>query len=291
MMPLKAKYKWGLAGKLYVTVEKAVIGAALRKHQDSREHYNIKLIFDYLFFHILLILPEVFFTLYYQNTTQLLLYPFFLAISLLCMWMLKRRVSARVTGTLSALNVLVLGMLSSFLNSQDISLSYAMVWILAILFCYLTTNLATTLVLTSLLCGYLGLAAYIKEHGLVLYSSPGYSVENTYSVAPVFTALFILFIVIRVLGRHYNNIMVVEQRRTVQRQKQHSALIKQNLTKQFMLVKGLSRSGKTKYLEGNLELLEACLTEIEKQCETAIDLLQDVHKVAGEPNKKSSPVD
>lgn len=290
-MPLKAKYRWGLAGKLYVTAEKAVIGSALRKHQDSREHYNIKLIFDYVLFHMLMIIPEIFYTLYYQNTTQLLLYPFFLAISLLCMWMLKRRVTARSTGTLAALNVLVLAMLSSFLNNQDISLVYAMVWILSILFCYLTTNLATTLVLSSLLCGYLGLVAYIKSHGVVLFSAPGYEAANIYDVAPVFTALFILFIVIRVLGRHYNNIMIVEQRRTLQRQNQHSALIRQNLTKQFMLVKGLSRSGKTKYLEGNLELLEACLTEIEKQCETAIDLLQDVHKVVGEPNKKSSPVD
>lgn len=290
-MALKAKYRWGLAGKLYVTAEKAVIGASLRKNPDSRDHYNIKLIFDYLAFHILLILPELFFILYYQNTPQLLLIPFFIAISLLGMWMLKRRVSAKATGTLAALNVLVFGMLSSFLNNQDISLSYAMLWILAILFCYLTTNLATTLILGSLLCGYLGLVAYIKEHDLVLFAAPGYSADNAYSVAPIFTALFILFIVIRVLGRHYNNIVIVEQRRTVQRQKQHSALIRQNLTKQFMLVKGLSRSGKTKYLEGNLELLEACLTEIEKQCETAIDLLQDVHKVVGEPNKKSSPVD
>jgi hypothetical protein len=281
-MALKAKNRWALAGKLYVTAEKAVIGVALKKSFDSREHYNIKLIFDYLFFHILLILPVLFFTLYYQNTTQLLLYPFFLAISLLGMWMLRRRVPTRVTGTLAALNVLVFGMLSSFLNNQDISLSYAMLWILSILFCYLTTNLATTLILSSLLCGYLGLVAYIKQHGEILLAPPGYSADNAYPAAPVFTALFILFIVIRVLGRHYNNIMIVEQRRTVQRQKQHSALIRQHLTKQFMLVKGLSRSGKTKYLEGNLELLEACLTEIEKQCETAIDLLQDTHKIAGE---------
>jgi hypothetical protein len=287
----RAKYRWGLAGKLYVTAEKAVIGAALRKNQDSREHYNIKLIFDYVLFHMLLILPEIFYTLYYQNTTQLLLYPFFLAISLLCMWMLKRRVSARSTGALAALNVLVFGMLSSFLNNLDISLVYAMIWILSILFCYLTTNLATTLILSSLLCGYLVLVAYIKAQGIILFNAPGYSALNIFDVAPVFTGLFILFIVIRVLGRHYNNIMIVEERRTLQRQRQHAALIRQNLTKQFMLVKGLSRSGKTKYLEGNLELLEACLTEIEKQCETAIDLLQDVHKVAGEPHKKSSPVD
>lgn len=290
-MPLKAKYRWGLAGKLYVTAEKAVIGAAFRKNQDSREHYNIKLVFDYVLFHMLLILPQLFYTLYYQNTTQLLLYPFFLAISLLCIWMLKRRVSVRSTGTLASLNVLVLGMLSSFLNNLDISLVYAMIWITSILFCYLTTNLATTLVLSSLLCGYLVLIAYIKKEGIVLLSSPGYSALNTFDMVPVFTALFILFIVIRVLGRHYNNIMIVEERRTLQRQKQHAALITQNLTKQFMLVKGLSRSGKTKYLEGNLELLEACLTEIEKQCEAAIDLLQDGHKMEGEPHKKSSPVD
>ncbi|WP_298739055.1 hypothetical protein [uncultured Chitinophaga sp.] len=286
-----AKYRWGLAGKLYHTAEKAVIGTALRKNQDSREHYNLKLVFDYVLFNTLLVLPEIFYSLYYQNTIQLLIYPFFVAISLLCMWMLKRRVSARWAGTLAALNVMVISMLSSFLNNQDISLMYAMTWILGILFCYLTTNLATTLVLSSLLCGYLVLTAYIKSQGIVLFSAAGYSALNVFDVAPVFTAFTILFIVIRVLGRHYNNIMIVEGRRTLQRQRQHSALIRQNLTKQFMLVKGLSRSGKTKYLEGNLELLEACLTEIEKQCETAIDLLQDGQKVAGEPHKKSSPVD
>jgi hypothetical protein len=82
----------------------------------------------------------------------------------------------------------------------------------------------------------------------------------------------------------------MEQRLNLQKQKQHAALIRQNLTKQFILVKGLSRSGKTKYLEGNLELLEACLTEIEKQCETAIDLLQQhAHPVAELEDNKKAP--
>ncbi len=285
-MARKAKYRWAIAGKLYNAVEKAVIGTALRKSADSREHHNIKLIFDYVFFHILLILPEIFFTLYYQNTTQLLLYPFFLLMCLLCMAMLKKRVSTQTTGTVAALSTLTFSILSSFLNNQDISLLYAIIWILSIFFCYLTTNLATTLLLGCLLCGYLGLAAFIKSSHLVLFPTPGFTTENIYGAAPVLTALFILFI-IRVLGRHYHNIMILEQRRTMQQQKQHSALIRQNLTKQFILVKGLSRSGKTRYLEGDLELLEACFTEIEKQCETAIDLLQHPH--LGEGVNKKAP--
>jgi len=286
-MASKAKYRWTLAGKLYITAEKAVIGNALKKTLDSREHYNIKLIFDYLFFHILLTVPVLFITLYYQHTFQLLLYPFFLAMCLVGLAMLKMRAPVRATGTVAALTTLVFAILSSFLNNQDISLHYAIPWILSILFCYLTTNLAITLTLGSLLCGYLGLVAYIKGHHLVLFKTPAYSPQYVYNAAPALTALFILFIIIRVLGRHYNNIMIQEQRRTLQRQKQHSALIRQNLTKQFMLVKGLSRSGKTKYLEGNLELLEACLTEIERQCETAIDLLQQPGKVTEEENKKA----
>lgn len=286
-MAPKAKYRWAVPGKLYVTVEKAVIGIALRKTLDSREHYNIKLIFDYLFFHILLIVPEVFFTLYFQNTTQLMLYPFFLAMCLLGMSMLKKRVATQSVGALASFTTLIFAMLSSFLNNQDISVTYGTVWILSILFCYLTTNLPTTLLLGSLLCGYLGLAAYIKVHHVISFAAPGYSLENSYGAAPITCALYILFI-IRVIGRHYNNIMILEQRLTLQKQKQHAALIRQNLTKQFILVKGLSRSGKTKYLEGNLELLEACLTEIEKQCETAIDLLQHTHKTLEvEANKKA----
>jgi hypothetical protein len=289
-MAPKAKYRWAIPGKLYAAAEKAVIGEALRKTPDSREHYNIKLIFDYLFFHILLILPEVFFTLYFQNMQQLLLYPFFLAMCLLGMSMLKKRVSTPATGAVASFTTLVFAMLSSFLNNQDITLCYGTVWILSILFCYLTTTLPTTLIMGSLLCGYLGLAAYIKVHHVISFAAPGYSIENLYGATPVITALYILF-TIRVLGRHYNHIMIMEQRLNLQKQKQHAALIRQNLTKQFILVKGLSRSGKTKYLEGNLELLEACLTEIEKQCETAIDLLQQhTHPVAELEENKKAPL-
>jgi hypothetical protein len=86
------------------------------------------------------------------------------------------------------------------------------------------------------------------------------------------SGLYILFL-IRVLGAHYRNIFIFEEQLSLQKQKQHSSLLNQHLTKQFIILKGLSRSGKSKYLDGNKELLEACLGEIEKQCESAIDYL------------------
>jgi hypothetical protein len=269
-----------LTRKLYRTAENAVIGKVLQKTSDTREQCNVKLTFDYLFFHILLTLPKLFRALYYHNAPDLSLAPFFMGIFLFSLWMLKRGLPANVVGAMAALNTLIIPMLSSFLNNQDTSPCYALIWILSILFCYLTAGLAITLLLGSLLCGYLVMISYVKLEHLQIWSSAGYPPESSYIFTPLLTCLYILFI-IRVLGRHYNNILMLEQERTLLRQKQHSALVNQNLTKQFMLVKGLSRSGKSEYQEGNLELLEACFAEIEKQCQTAIDFLQNGHKHNG----------
>lgn len=286
-MPFQFKYAGALARKLYRTTENAVIGQVLQRTTDIREQSNIKLTFDYLFFHILLTIPKLFRALYYQNAADLRLAPFFLATFLMCLWMMKRGLPANVVGVIAALNTLIIPILSSFLNNQDTSPCYALVWILSILFCYLTTSLTTTLLLGSLLCGYLGLVSYIKLEHLNIFLAPAYPPESYYISTPVLTAFYVLFI-IRVLGRHYNNILILEQEQTLLRQKQHSSLVSQNLTKQFILVKGLSRSGKTEYLKGKTELLEVCFSEIEKECETAINFLQNGHKTNGVEKKEGS---
>jgi hypothetical protein len=261
-----------LTDKVYAATENVVIGNALQSITDNRQHCDYKLIFDYLFFNILLLVPKLLISLYNQNTIELLLLPVFLVLLLSGMLMLKRGVHHKTISRFAAFSTLLLPMLCSFLNNQDISPRYSMIWILSILFCYLTTERSTTLLMGTLLCGYYVLAYWMKAHQLVLFTYNGYSPEQNVYAAPVMAGLYILFL-IRVLGAHYRNIFIFEQEMSLQKQKQHSSLLNQHLTKQFIILKGLSRSGKSKYLDGNKELLEACLVEIEKQCESAIDYL------------------
>jgi hypothetical protein len=82
-----------------------------------------------------------------------------------------------------------------------------------------------------------------------------------------------MVVCLRVWGVYYLNITRLEQKTRLEQQQQFTAMINQKLTKQFLLVKGLSRSGKTENMEGNTEMLDACFSEIEKQCDTAIQYL------------------
>lgn len=259
-----------LTVKVYTTTENVVIGNALQSITDCREHCNYKLIFDYLFFHILLLVPKALIGLYNQNTTDLLLLPVFAVFLFAGMLLLKRGVHYKMVSIYATLSTMLIPMASSFFNNQDTSPKYAMVWLLSILFCYITTNLATTLLMGIILCGYLSLTGWINVHHPLVFVT--YSPEQSAITMPIMTGLYILFL-IRVMGTHYNNIFRFEEEQSLKKQKQHSALLNQHLTKQFIILKGLSRSGKSKYLDGNKELLEACLGEIEKQCESAIDYL------------------
>jgi hypothetical protein len=261
-----------LTVKVYTAAENAVIGNALHSTADSREHCNYKLIFDYLFFHILLLIPESLISLYNQNTTDLILLPVFLTCLLSGMLLLKKGVHYKFISVLATLTTILLPVISSFFNTQETSSPYIMMWLLSILFCFITTNLVTTLVMGALVSGYLFIAAWMHVHHITVFATQGHVPEESIFTAPLMSALFILFLV-RVLGAHYRNIFIFEEKLTLQKQKQHSSLLNQHLTKQFIILKGLSRSGKSKYLDGNKELLEACLGEIEKQCESAIDYL------------------
>jgi hypothetical protein len=137
---------------------------------------------------------------------------------------------------------------------------------------YFVVNLRTALALGTFLALYLALVAFMKIQNIPVLLPPTYTVTDKYLVMPFFMTAY-LILCLRVWGVYYRNIARLEQQRALEEQQQFSALINQNLTKQFLLVKGLSRSGKSEYLEGNIELLDACFTEIEKQCDTAIHYL------------------
>jgi hypothetical protein len=273
-MPQLFKKISTLAVKVYRSTEDAVIGNALHICTDSRERCNVRLLFDYLFFHLLLLIPVALIGLYSHNTTELLLIIAFLISLGGCLIMVRTGVPVKTVSIVAAFVTFIIPAACSFLNNQDLSLRYSMIWVLSLLFCYITTNIAATLTLGGLLCSYLSLVAWMKVNNVVTYVMPGFTTQQSFIFTPVLAGFYIIFL-IRVLGAHYRNIFRSEQERTLQKQRQHSSLLSQHLTKQFIILKGLSRSGKSKYLDGNRELLEACLIEIEKQCESAIDFLDN----------------
>jgi hypothetical protein len=114
--------------------------------------------------------------------------------------------------------------------------------------------------------------SYLKIHHIPVFLPESYSAPDKYAITPLIVAGYIA-LCLRVWGQHSRNIERLEQQMTLEKQQQFSALINQNLTKQFLLVKGLSRTGKNEYMDGNTELLDACFSEIEKQCDTAIHYL------------------
>lgn len=261
-----------LTVKVYTATENVVIGNTLQSITDNRDHCNYKLIFDYLFFNILLLIPKALIGLYNQDTTDLLLLPVFAVLLSAGMLLLKRSVHYKLVSVYATLITILIPMASSFFNNQDTSPKYVMIWMISLLFCYIAANRTVTLFIGAIICGYLSLAAWMHVHHLQALVTPGYSPEQNIITMPVMAGLYILFL-IRVLGAHYRNIFIFEEKQSLKKQKQHSSLLNQHLTKQFIILKGLSRSGKSKYLDGNKELLEACLGEIEKQCESAIDYL------------------
>ncbi|MCW3464323.1 hypothetical protein [Chitinophaga nivalis] len=265
---------WLFTKNIYLSTEKAVIGKVLLHTSNTYEQAKIKLIFDYIFFYIALLMAIMLLAMISQNEINMMVIPVLIATLLSCLLLLKKGVSAAFVGLLTSLSTLSLPMLSSFFNNQDLSPKYAMIWMMSILLCYITVNLRTTLLWCLILCGYLSAVAYIKLNHLQVYVSPGYSPTFQYLSNPVIIGLYLLFL-IRALGQYYRNIISMEQQRTAEKQKQHLSLINQNLTKQFLLVKGFSRSGKSAFAKGELDILDACFSEIEKQCGTAIDYLNE----------------
>lgn len=265
---------WLFIKSIYLGTEKVVLKNVILHTENTYEQAKIKLIFDYAFFYIVLLMSFLFLNMLSQNRVNLLLIPLMMTILVISLLLLGKGVPSKTVGRYTSFFTLVVPMLSSFFNNQDLSPKYTLIWIMSILLCYITVNLLTAVAWSMILCGYMIVIAYIKLNHIHVYVSPGYSSAFQYLANPVIVGMYLLFL-IRALGQYYRNIISMEQWRTAERQKQHLSLINQNLTKQFLLVKGFSRSGKSAFVKGELDLLEACFTEIEKQCGSAIDYLND----------------
>lgn len=230
------------------------------------------MLFDYLFFYSLVLTPIVLAVIYQRDWTNTLVTVSFVSIFVLCAALMAAGVNLAITGTIASLNTLVIPMVSSFANDLDVSPIYAIPWMMACLLGYFVINLRAALGLSTVLLAYLGLVAVIKVNNIPVLLPSTYSAMDKYLVTPFLMAGYMI-VCLRVWGVYYLNITKMEQKARLEQQQQFTAMINQKLTKQFLLVKGLSRSGKTENLEGNTEMLDACFSEIEKQCDTAIQYL------------------
>lgn len=260
------------AGGIYRSTERAVTGKLIRKTSGPFDQARIKMLFDFLFSYCILLVPFFFVLMLRQDYTNLIIIGCYIAVFVSCALLMTYGASIAVTGTIAALNTLLVPMFSSFMNDLDLSPLYAIPWLMACLLGYFVVNLRTALTLGSMLFCYLAVVAFLKTRNIPIALPATYSALDKYLATPFLMAGY-LIICLRVWGVYYRNISRLEQQRALEKQKQFSALINQNLTKQFLLVKGLSRSGKSEFLEGNTELLDACFSEIEKQCDTAIHYL------------------
>lgn len=257
---------------LYRNTESTVTGKLLSKTPDPFERARVKMLFDFIFFYSLLLLPVLFMLMYGQDYTNLVIHSAFLGVFVLCAGMMAAGTGTAITGTLAALNTLLMPMLSSFANDLDVSLLYAIPWMMACLLGYFVIGIRPALALGCAVFLYLGLVAFIKVNDIPVFLTAPYSRPDKYVATPFIMAGY-LVISLRVWGYYYRNLARQEELQAREKQQQYSALVTQNLTKQFLLLKGLSRSGKSEYMEGNIELLDACFSEIEKQCDTAINYL------------------
>lgn len=260
-----------LGKQVYFASEKRVIGRILPLAANSYEQAKIKLLFDYLFFALLISVPIICLLIVQQDYIGLLSNSLFCGVYVVCLLLIRNGRTTEHVGMLAAYTTMLFAIVSSILNEWDLGPMFSVSWLLGILLGYVTVNLRTAIMLVGILFIYLCIAAYVKITGIEVYTKPGYSIMNTYIATPLLTIMFI-FLLLRVWGLHYRNVILLAREESKENQKQFSARINQNLIKQFILVKGLSRSGKSKYLDGSIELME-CLSEIERQCDTAINYL------------------
>ncbi|SEW53571.1 hypothetical protein [Chitinophaga arvensicola] len=265
---------WLFLKNIYLNTEKVVIGKVLLHTENTYEQAKIKLIFDYAFFYIVLLVSLLFINMLSLNVANMILIPLMIVLLITCLLLLRAGISAKITGLLTTLTTLIIPILSSFFNNQDLSPKYTLIWVMSILICYITVNLTAALIWSLTLCSYLIAVAWIKVDSVPVFITPGYSPVFQYLANPLVVGMYLLFL-IRALGQYYRNIISMEQKRTAEKQKEHLSLINQHLTKQFLLVKGFSSSGKTAISKGEIELLDSCFSEIEKHCGSAIDYLND----------------
>ncbi|MGX5820554.1 hypothetical protein ACWKWU_20320 [Chitinophaga lutea] len=257
---------------IYRHTQRTVTARLIRRAPCAFQQAKINMLFDYLFFKILFLAPWLFPLLYTHNYTNFTLTAFYTLLFLGLAALMASGVSLTVVAGATSFTSLTYPIFMSYANDMDISPIYTIPWVMACMLAYFAVGLRAAIATSILLFVYLGWVAYAKIHHIPGLLAPTYGDADKYLAMP-FLMFGYMLVIIRVWGVYYRNIRLLEQRMTLQKQQQHAALISQNLTKQFMLVKGLSRSGNQEYEEGNLEMLGDRFTEIEKQCDTAIHLL------------------
>ncbi|WP_109698828.1 hypothetical protein [Chitinophaga deserti] len=261
-----------LSSAIYNAVSEMVTGKLIRKSACAWEQARIRMVFDYIFTYTLLLIPIIAALIFLHDLPNLVITTAFAMIFVCCGILMSTGIPHPHIGILAALNTLLTPMACSFLNDMDISPIYAIPWLMACMLGYFAVSLRTSLSLMALLLLYLGIAAWMKLDQIRVNLPPTYSVKDRYLATP-FLMLVYLVIILRVWGVYFRNIFRLEREQTLQKQQEFSSLINQNLIKQFLLVKGLSRSGKDDFLEGNTDLVDARFSEIEKQCDSAIHYL------------------
>ncbi|RFS20565.1 hypothetical protein DVR12_18560 [Chitinophaga silvatica] len=265
---------WSVIKNIYLNAEKMVIGNVIQRTDNLYEQAKIKLLFDYAFFYIIILSCLQIVNIIAQNLVNLIVIPFMISMLIAGLMLIHKGVASNKVGSFISLATLITPMFSSLFNEQDLSPKYTMIWVMSILLCYITVNLRTALIWSGILCAYLGVVAYLKVNQLQIFVSPGYSPGFQYLANPIVAGMYLLFL-IRALGQYYRNVIRMQHWNMMEQQKQQLTLVNQHLTKQFILVKGFSKSGRTAFSNGELELLDTCFSEIEKQCKTAIDYLND----------------
>lgn len=257
---------------IYNAVCGMVTGKLIRKSACAWEHARISMVFDYIFFYTLMLLPITAALVFLQDIPNLIITTSFLLAFLFCGWLMYSGAPYTMVGIMAALSTLLIPMACSFMNDMDLSPIYAIPWLMACMLGYFILPLRASLSIMAVLFAYLGVVAWMKLENFRVGFPPTYSALDRYIATP-FLMLGYLLIILRVWGVYFRNIFRLEREQTLQKQQEFSALVNQNLIKQFLLVKGLSRSGKIDFMEGNTDLIDARFSEIEKQCESAIQYL------------------
>lgn len=261
-----------LSSAIYNAVCGMVTGKLIRKSSCAYEQARIRMVFEYIFSYSLMLAPIIASLIFLHDIPNLMITAALALAFVTCGGLMASGAPHTLAGAMAALSTLLIPMACSFINDMDISPIYAIPWLMACMLSYFAVNRSTSLSLTALLFLYLGLVAWMKLDNIHISIPPTYSPMDRYVATP-FLMLGYLAIILRVWGVYFRNIFRLEREQTLQRQQEFSALVNQNLIKQFLLVKGLSRSGKSDFREGNTDLIDARFSEIEKQCDSAIHFL------------------
>ncbi|ATL47889.1 hypothetical protein COR50_12335 [Chitinophaga caeni] len=255
----------------YTTAEQRALKSYMFLGANAYELAKAKLLFDYIFFVLLTSITIFILVIARQDYYNLINCSFFTAIFFGCFISLHIGKKLVHIGMLTAYNTVLYTVAASIINNLDIGPMFTVPMLLGILLAHITNPGKHTFILVGIVFLYLSAVSYAEFKGISLNLTRLEDSQVINNARPFFSAVYILLL-LRVFGLHYRDVIILSQQESTEHQKQFSALVNQNLIKQFIIVKGLSRSGKSKYLDGTMELDE-CFTEIERQCDSAIQYL------------------